>query len=341
MRSTGYITAVILVLITIDVVSDRTLIFGNDRFLSLTMKVNRTASEMDEDNSISDVLLTDDDDAEEDEDSLAEVAEAKNEAGDLTAFTYENLGCTNYSHMAPCGNTKCFYPLVSDPTVGYIVSKLHTSRFRAGERNYNLGVHLERDYGIRRLPLSLPEKLVNVTSELGECLQSKRERSNAKEDHNIPDFEPTQGKTRVRPLKLMIQKHGVATTDETVVFKCDRKLGESLRSNHSSTESYWNGVVNFTSYLHTLRRESALAKHVLHRESYLLRDFQVMVDQQGQFHYIDIGHHAPGGADPSLLPRKSTSITGMHQKCFRAFDSFDEAAVEQAQRRWNATGASS
>lgn len=246
--------------------------------------------------------------------------------GDNLDFTKENLGCLNTSHLALCGKRKCFYPLVSTPNqkYGYAVSEYFEKNSHVARRNWELSAYLEDEYGIERLPID-PPTIMEMDREWAEgCLFPKQRKSDEQEP-KLPDFGFYEDRPDITRLPLILQKIR-AVPPPSVLFKCEDFVLQTLINDHS----YWQSVSNLTKYRLTLQHETALAKHILHREDYLLRDFQVLVDRDGRFHYIDIGHLAYQGFDPTAV-RNYTSTTEKHITCTNTFDDLYRFVRQQEQ----------
>lgn len=240
-------------------------------------------------------------------------------------FTRENLGCYNQSHFALCGAAKCFYSLVStkDQEFGYLVSDYYRKNAKHFVRNKKISDHLVREYGIKPLLIGPPEVL-EVSKELVEgCLLPKRQKATEQDsgffpelrfDRSLPPPPPQENSTS---MTLIIQKSRRVKYPH-LLFKCIKPLVHTLYINF---DNYWEGVSNWTKYRLNLQESSAMAKHILHREDYLLDDFQVLIDQEGRFDYIDLGHLADKGFDPNKV-RKYSSTTEKHLTCATLFDEF-------------------
>lgn len=233
-------------------------------------------------------------------------------------FTKESIACRNSTIKAPCGSSKCFFQLPSHPDLGYVVTNYNEHALLSGQSYRNWTVRLQEQYGISPLPLGPPQIIRKAPKNLLNCLNGKRWKANS-EDQHLPNFRESNG-------RLLVQLNRAAPSP-SILFKCVDFLEEFLNS--EEFQGYWEGISDYPTFLETIQHESELAQRVLIDWPDLLIDFQVLVDQTGKFHYIDLGHRKPGRWHLTLSGKR------LHERkeiCALSFPVLDKVAHEQARR---------
>jgi len=183
-----------------------------------------------------------------------------------TVFTE---GTLNLSSKAPCGHDKCFFPLSSDPSVGYLVANKES--YYVMKQGYMAGKYLVENYDVRHLMLGPPE-LIHITAKLAHHLSANTYRlqwPNA-EGMNFDEL-------------VAIQKLQGAPSPH-FFFGC-----------HENKQKYWRPKwdsfmesVNQDLFLPQFRRDLKSVKYMLEKNPWVTNDFQALIGTDGKFYLIDI-----------------------------------------------------
>lgn len=237
---------------------------------------------------------------------------------DIPPFTMENIGCQNKTIKAPCGSSKCFFQLPSNPGLGYVVTNFNEHALMSAQTYRNWTVYLQNRYGILPLPLGSPQTIRKAPKSMLACLNDKRWKANS-EDQHLPNFRKSKG-------RLLVQLNRAAPSP-SILFKCVDFLEEFL--NDDEFKGYWRSIPDYTSYLLTVQDEIQLAQQILRESPDLLIDFQVLVDQTGKMSYLDLGHRKPGRWHLALAGKR---LQERQESCQTSFPLFERVAREQAER---------
>ena len=196
-------------------------------------------------------------------------------------------GDLNISSIAPCGHFKCFFPLSSDPSVGYLAA--NNESYTGMERGYMAGQYLVENYDMRHLMLAPPE-LINITAKLAHHLSANNYRlvhPNAK-GMNFDEL-------------IAIQKVQGAPSPH-LFFGCRETKQKYWRPKWDS----FMESVNQDLFLPQFRRELKSIKYMVEKDPWVTNDFQALIGTDGKFYLIDI----PGQGNKHL---------DMVEHCAKAF----------------------
>jgi len=208
-----------------------------------------------------------------------------------TVFTEENL---NLSSKVPCGYYKCFYPLSSDPSVGYLAA--NNELYTEMEKQYMNGQYLVENYDVRHLMLAPPE-LINITAKLAHHLSE----SNYRLVH--PNYNGFVKGVDFDEL-IAIQKVQGAPSPH-LFFGCQEKKQRHMLS---KLDSFMKSV-NKDLFLPQFRREMKSVRNMIGKDPWVSNDFQALIGTDGKIYLIDI---------PPYQGKKSKYIE-MVELCAKAF----------------------
>jgi hypothetical protein len=198
---------------------------------------------------------------------------------DVHAFEPENIQRTD---KVPCGANKCFFPLKSDPTIGYLVASSERNSkeqseedwFKTLEASWELAKQLEREYDIQQFLLEAPKNITishNLAARLNQNLW-RESRAKFETKERFPEQSIA-----------FIQKVATAPTPN-LLFGCA----------HSKVKQFQREVDEFVPLI---RRKKHFARHfrkymdqaraIMRKERCLIKDFQVLVDTNGRLYHLD------------------------------------------------------
>ena len=228
------------------------------------------------------------------------------------AFEPENLQRTD---KVPCGANKCFFPLKSDPTIGYLVapskrkSKEQSEQdwFKTLEASWELAEQLEHEYDIQQFLLEAP-KNITISHNLAALLNRNLWRESRAKFETKERF-PEQS-------IAFIQKVSTAPTPN-LLFGCA----------HSKVQQFQREVDKF---IPLIRRKKRFARHfrkymdqaraIMRKEPCLVKDFQVLVDTKGRLYHLDFDRcFIPD--DPGAKRAISEEVT---RSCMDALDDIEK-----------------
>lgn len=273
----------------------------------------------------------------------------------IMEFSWENLACDDPSYQAPCGAKKCFFHLTNASSVGYLVARYDPRVAMVMKDYYRFAQYLSQTYGIESLVLEEPRALQVDASLARDCLDRKRiatpfsPKENTKGSTLLPTFANDQDGSG--DYSLLIQANKVVP-DPSILFKCNaEKLGAMLRSTET-IDRYWGAVklldaTSIQRYQQNIARGSSQALHILEHESFLLRDFQVLIDLEGNMEYIDLGHLVPKKGrtktktpDGVSIPVGNSTAT-LSRAWYRCRDAFDVLQKYIAMQEWTTSKSNS
>lgn len=202
---------------------------------------------------------------------------------DGQSFRPENIVVQNF---VPCGNSKCFYPIKSDPQVGYLVWDAEYLRrsvdtvMKKCEATLGFARSLEERHGpINHCLLGNPISL-QLSSDLASTMNENCPYTGSR-------FRPEHGnKTRYHPgHEVVIQKsHRISGSNIIVKVYRGEKFDEF---NKRLKEFLSTAVAHPTSFARRFNENMVRTRQLLREEICLGQDFQVLVDSEGEF--VSIG----------------------------------------------------
>lgn len=197
------------------------------------------------------------------------------EEDDSLAFRLENL---DFTTDAPCGATKCFFRLDTDPAMGYLaVPKPLMGNMK---EQYKTARYLQRNYDVRHFLLERPHE-VTISSELADQLNA----------HNVYAANPVAHfPDRYSSLTPVVAQRVAAAPDPiTLLFRCHWGKYPERRPVREDFFGAVAAVSNYSTFYGRLQHELSHIMQVLHKEAWLSLDFQLLVDVQGRVYCIDCG----------------------------------------------------
>ena len=197
------------------------------------------------------------------------------------SFHADNLDISN---KIACGAHKCFFLLKTKMQVGYLVTlknfASHQDWFHEATLSYALAKELNETFGIHHFLLDSPIK-VTITRKLAQVMNAKLSRKSA--DTTTVGVSPptyTVGATAI------LQKARVAPEPHLLIGNSPDKLAMFQRNLHSFLVHMQQD--NQKEFARTFVENMNVTRLVLTNKPCLLRDFQVIVDTNGQFHHFDL-----------------------------------------------------
>lgn len=197
-----------------------------------------------------------------------------------------------------CGIFKCFYPLASDRSVGYLVSQSGNTEDMDPvqvERNamqvqWERGQYLSEHYGLRHLMLAAPERLHFETAALAEYMSN----------HNSKKM---GWKTHVHfnaSLPLDVQRVRVLPQPYALIgcMKVKRRHAEKTWGSFMASVNRDTFLPTFTQAINHL--ETILDTEIKRGALGGARDFQGIVSNEGDIYLIDISLHPPEKEEAKL-----------------------------------------
>jgi hypothetical protein len=218
-------------------------------------------------------------------------------------FSWEDI---DFSIPGVCGHYKCFFRSSIEAETGYLVTRTDSSvdRFKSQLRGWEIAQDLSRKYNAKHFFLARPIP-VNAQSN-----HSVVDRLNT--NLNLPrDFKqhPFFG----YKLALVVQKVHVAPPGAVLISCNNRRLPYALMDLSTLCDD------KNDSFSDTFQQEVGALIHLLRAEYYLVYDFQVWVDNQGQIYNLDLDRGAKlpkrNRTDPRPAPLLSRPKEGYIQMC--------------------------
>jgi hypothetical protein len=225
-----------------------------------------------------------------------------------TAFQSDNLQRID---KVFCGANKCFFPLKSDPKIGYLVApskrqskeQSETDWFRTLEASWELAEQVEREYDIQQFLLEAPIN-ITISHDLAAHLNRNLWRESRAKFERKERF-PEQS-------TAFIQKVKTAPTPN-LLFGCA----------HSKVQQFQREVDEF---IPLIRRKKRFARHfrkymdqarvMMQKEPCLIKDFQVLVDTNGRLYHLDFDRCFT----PDEPGTKRVISKEVADSCFQALD---------------------
>jgi len=201
-------------------------------------------------------------------------AQFNTQSNNRIPFSIDQL---DLSSQVSCGLHKCFFPLLHDPTQGYVVMQEGPKRHKALLQAWYLGNFMEKALHIRQVQLQEPQQVM-FTPEMIQRLQQQahlyhnEEQESVDDDRYRPGIATVQLQRRVPTPSLLF-----GTSSEKKHLLWDR-LEHFLREH----------VTNVEAFERNLQREMKESENLLDIVRCMGYDFQVFIDTEGRFHHFDI-----------------------------------------------------
>lgn len=196
----------------------------------------------------------------------------------LESFHPENL---DISTKVSCGANKCFFRLKKNRQVGYLamLKRFGSERdwFHEMESSYILAKELEEKYGIQHLLLGPPVKMT-ISNKLATCMNANLWRESASENRGGSPPIYAEGATAI------LQKARVASAPHLLIGNSPDKLVMLERHLNSFVASIQDKELFARRFSGSVR----VAREVVKEKPCLLRDFQALVDIEGQIYHTDL-----------------------------------------------------
>lgn len=200
----------------------------------------------------------------------------------LDSFHSDNLG---WPKRVPCGSYKCFYRLKTDPQVGYLVVKQSKrkqsgiDRFTCLNEGWKLAEQLRKEYNINHFLLA-PLVNITVTEELASHLNynmwsDKHQRMFSRKTRRERQF-PVGSIIHAQKVQLAPKRHIMIGCVDSKVSVFQHRL-----------EHFLSFVPDKESFRRNVKHHLDTARIILQAEPCLVKDFQVMVDADGQVFHLD------------------------------------------------------
>lgn len=219
-------------------------------------------------------------------------------------FLPENIG---FPSKVPCGSQKCFYHLISNRQVGYLVNpETKSNRLKVLNDGWELANRLEREHGIQHFLLSPPTP-VKVSKEMAKRLnhnlyiERTRKIQRGKKAHRFPKYSTVY----VQKVQMAPKQHLLlgCVPSKVAAFRKDLvKFMPNVNRNHTDT------------FLENVSKNLKDAKTLIDREPCLVKDFQVMIDTKGRLYHLDFDRCFSSSGHVFHMPRTFT------RKCMRVLD---------------------
>ena len=194
------------------------------------------------------------------------------------SFRPDNIVVQN---LVPCGNSKCFYPIKSNPEVGYLVWDAEYLRrsvstvMKKCEATLSFARSLEERYGpINHHLLGNPISL-KVSSELASMMNENCPYTGSR-------FKPEHGnKTRYHPGHEVVIQQSQRIVGSTIILKVYR--GDKFAEFRERLREFLSSVADPTPFARRFNKNMVRTRQLLREEICLGQDFQVLVDSEGEF----------------------------------------------------------
>mmetsp|Transcript_10443 Transcript_10443/g.29368 ORF Transcript_10443/g.29368 Transcript_10443/m.29368 type:complete len:334 (+) Transcript_10443:176-1177(+) len=208
----------------------------------------------------------------------------EDKGGEDESFRPDNIVLQD---LVPCGNTKCFYPLKSNPQVGYLVWDAEYLRrsvdtvLKKCQATLDFAQSLEERYGpINHYLLGNPISLT-LSSEHASVMNENCPFTGSR-------FKPEHGnRTRYHPGHEVVVQKSQRIAGSTIVVKAYR--GEKLYNYfQEQINEFLSSVSDPISFARRFTENIIRTRRLLHEEICLGQDFQVLLDSRGEFYHIDL-----------------------------------------------------
>jgi len=188
-------------------------------------------------------------------------------------FHPDNLDLTR---SIPCGANKCFFRIKGAPRVGYLATlkRFGSERdwFHEMESSYHLAMHLEEKYSIQHLLLDHPTRVI-VTKALATRMNANLWRES---DGSPPHY--TEGATAI------LQKSRAATEPNLLIGNSPDKM--KMLERHLG--AFVASIQDKELFARQFAENMNVTRNIVKEQPCLLRDFQALVDTEGQLYHFDL-----------------------------------------------------
>lgn len=232
------------------------------------------------------------------------------------AFDPENLQRTD---RVPCGANKCFFPLKSDSSIGFLVApserlSKHQSKtewFKTIEASWEFAEHLKSEHDIKHFLLGPPMN-VTISHSLAAILNQNLWRESKAKFLTKERF--PEGST------AFIQKVKTAPTPNLLFGCANSKVQQFQREKDEFIpliKRKRRFARRFTKYLKQ-------AKAMIRKEPCLIMDFQLLVDTKGRLYHLDLDRCF--ALDDSSEKRAVSKE--MADSCFQSLDDIEASLLQ-------------
>ena len=231
--------------------------------------------------------------------------------------------------QVPCGQYKCFFRSKSDPGVGYLVApsqrKMDTTLkwFETLEAGWQLSQDLEKKCAIQHFLLEPPTKF-KVSSDL-----AKRLNKNLYSEKREKVIRGKNSKRFPKGSIAFMQKVKTAPKKGIVIGCADSKLVQFKKNANKFAKS----IKYVNNFGRNWSEGLATAKQLIETEPCLTKDFQVLVDEKGNFYHLDF--------DRCFLPDASGQKYQISREettsCLEALDELQSRVQRHLSRIWKET----
>jgi hypothetical protein len=198
----------------------------------------------------------------------------------LDSFHPDNIG---WPKRVPCGAQKCFYRLKSDPQVGYLVmpssKKGDDNRFTTLDLGWRLAERLRHEYNIMHFLLA-PIVNATVSGELAEHLNY-----NMYDEKHQRAFSRNSMKKRKFRIGSTVHAQKVQLAPKrSLVIGCTESKVEVIQQR---LHRFLSLVGDKEEFSRNVRHHFGVARSILRDVPCLVKDFQAMLDTQGDLYHID------------------------------------------------------
>jgi hypothetical protein len=193
-------------------------------------------------------------------------------------------------YATACGIHKCFYPSISNASIGYLVAR--GKKFQQMNHAYNLEVALSKEFGTPLLSVD-PPMTVEVTDDMVDVLRQYTRQWGYPKQEQIFSTSPNT-KSNV----IAVQKVWKAKEPSLTVAFTRRKGGSMIQKLPWFVEH----IPDPAAFRRRFLKEQRRAVDVVTKYSHLLDDFQFIVDTKGRIYHIDLDRN--GDTDPITDPEE-------------------------------------
>jgi hypothetical protein len=195
-------------------------------------------------------------------------------------FTVENI---DFSTPVPCGYFKCFFRVLSNPSVGYLVTRDDTVPFKQSlAYQWKAAQHLQSTYGVPHLLLEEPQTIPVTEAAVATLSQ-----------HLVLQEDPARmirHRRYVNASALVVQKVQLAP-QPSLQYGCrEGKVAFGLSQLPAFLEHVGEDTAQQQQFGKTLRAQVALQRRLLQAEPGFAHDYHFLMDTQGMLWQLDLAN---------------------------------------------------
>jgi hypothetical protein len=195
-------------------------------------------------------------------------------------FTVENI---DFRTPAPCGYFKCFFRVLSNPRVGYLVTRNDTVPYKQSlAYQWEAAQHLQRTYGVPHLLLEAPQTIPVTEADITTLSQ-----------HLVLQENPAammRHRRYVNASALVVQKVRLAP-QPSLQYDCrEGKVAFGLSQLPAFLQDIGQDAAQQQQFVETLRAQVALQRRLLQAEPGFAHDYHFLMDTQGMLWQLDLAH---------------------------------------------------